>query len=158
MSKNKYPVKCMFQENSLNDQQILVLEEMIRRVYREFFGSDIATNIIWLRFPHGQAYLAGRVSTASSISVTVDDGFDRETRQRFMRTLVDEWRKIVDCPINDVIVTAMDLSYSEGFMGQLQARYPSGLRGFPRLARMMVNILLNKIQKKYLTLDINFSR
>ncbi|MCV6597493.1 MAG: hypothetical protein OIF40_10490 [Mangrovicoccus sp.] len=97
------------QEGQISLEQIKELEAVVRRNYAQFIGPEKLT-IIWNIAAKQHTITDRRWSRSSTVTLEVPDGFDKETRERFLTTLEGEWRQVTGQHPDQLSVGAFDQS------------------------------------------------
>ena len=156
MSK-KIRMMCLIQESSISSQEIRLLESNAKRLYQKHFGQDYKIMTVWAVIPMGQAFLAAQPSTASTVSIPVENGLDNERRHAFMAEFCQMWMDIVHCNKNEIILSVMDQDLFAEWSGKSMSRINPKTRKF-HLLRMAFKLVKSKIINGYFSMNINFSK
>ncbi len=152
--KKTVRIPCMIQEGSLGKKAIKQLESMIKSTYQTHFGVDYKLIFLWMTIPKGQAYLAGKVSTASTVQLPVEDGMPTNKRHPFMFEVCTKWQSITGCSKNEIILNSPDFTPADEHFQSLQARFDDSKKKWTQ-AKLMGRLLLGYARKGYLTTDVN---
>lgn len=148
-------VMCMVHQDSITPKNIKKLQVMMRDRYQEHFGNGSRLIFVWLTLPEGQAYIAGELSTASTVQMPVEDHLIDERRHRFMGEVCSRWQSITDCNKNEIILTCPDSTDAKSHFTAVTQRINSSKRGITQL-KVLMKMLLNYFKKGYLNTSINF--
>ena len=89
------------------------LESALEAVGNEVLGpASGPVDFNWTVVARGFGFRGGRPSTTSLVRGRIPDGCDRATRERFLRSVGDEWRRLTGCAADEVIVSARDWSWA----------------------------------------------
>lgn len=110
--------------------------------------------IVWQRLPAGQAYLAGEPSTTSTVVVPVPNDISPAQREQFMNAVCQEWMRITDCSVDEIIVNAMSEDYLSRYTALSKSRL-SKKRVKARYFGMLLAALVKKPFRGYLSFNIN---
>ncbi|BFM17829.1 hypothetical protein R50073_40120 [Maricurvus nonylphenolicus] len=152
--KKTVRVPCLIHEGSLGRKTIKQLESMIKGIYQTHFGVDYKLVFMWMTLPKGQAYLAGKISTASTVMVAVEDGLPANKRHPFMLEICDKWQYITGCNKNEIILNSPDFSVADESLNITQSKFDESKKTWAQ-AKIMSRLLLGRISKGYFTTDIN---
>lgn len=103
--------RCFVQAGQIAAARHEKLAGHLTRLTQELFpqiGAPIP--IDWIEVPEGFGFTAGKPSGSSVVVSAVPDETPQETRVRFMRGICDAWSQETGCSVNDVVVTAVNLS------------------------------------------------
>lgn len=130
------------------------LQNGVFQAYKEIVNPNAKLKMIWMQMPEGQAYLAGKPSTASTLATPMPDGFDQQTRVRFMDRVCADWMEATGCSIDEIIVNAMDQSASQGMQKLMASRFnPKQAKGLG--LKLLFTALKSKFSKGYLSIETN---
>lgn len=147
-------VTCSIQDGSLGQKKIKQLEAVMKSTYQAHFGADNRLVFIWLRIPYEQSYLAGELSTASTVQMPVVDGLPAEQRHPFMSEICAKWQHITGCNKNEIILVSSDMSHVNAFYDAMNARFKAS-KSKQTQAKMMLNLMTGYVQKGYLNTTVN---
>ncbi len=145
---------CTIHDNSLTNNELRRIEKQTQQLYTQHFGRHFTIMPIWVRIPPGQAYLAGKPSSASAVVIPVADDLDNTSRHKFMKAFCDNWIAITGCNKNDIIFNAADSRYVNKLNRQMLSRIRPSIR--PLVAgKLAFTLLMSKVSKGYLSTSIN---
>lgn len=147
-------VSCMIHEGSIGTTKIKQLESVLASTYQAHFGTDKKLVFLWLTIPHGQAYIAGKLSTASTVSIPVADGLPADKRHPFMSEVCAKWQHITNCSKNEIILVSSDMAESTKFQEKLMSRVAESAR-VKTQAKMLLSMGKGYFSKGYLNTSIN---
>lgn len=135
---------CLMQENSLSKAQILQLQQKSKELYAKYFGNEFRIMPVWMVIPRGQAYIAGKPSTATTVTIPVADNTEDSIRHAYMSEFCEMWMGITHCHINEIIFNAPDKTISDSFMEvQLERIHPN------KRKRTMLKLLLSLVKSRF---------
>ena len=149
-----YTVICSYQERELNKDIIKRLEAVIKDVYRRTFGAKTKVLIIWMKIPAGNAFVAGKPSTATAVMAAVDDGFDKDKREAFLADFCQVWSQTAGCTLDEIMLNATDKKQVRAAMKAQRSRF-SSKAGSKVNFKYAVSLLKSKLQKGYLEMSVN---
>ena len=100
---------CIVQEGVVPDDLRVELAANIRRISASVL--DIDADSIPLEYNevrNGFGFRGGEVSTTSTIRGQLTEPIDQETREDFMKQLLDMWRAETGCSVDELIVSVRD--------------------------------------------------
>lgn len=148
---------CMMQENGLSRQDILQLEANSKALYKKYFGDQYRLMPFWVVIPRGQAYLAAKPSTTTTVTIPVADHTENKIRHEYMSEFCEMWMGVTQCHINEIIFNAPDQTVSDGFMkAQLERIHPRK-RKFQML-KMVLKMVKSKLTKGYFSTNLNLNQ
>ena len=147
-------VMCTIQEGSLGYTKIKQLESSIKTIYQKHFGPDYKLVFMWLTLPCGQAYLAGKLSAASSVQLPVQDGLPASRRHPFMSEVCAQWQEITGCTQDQIILASSDFKESEKFQRGLINRFKPSKRKSTML-KMLMSFIIGRFKKGYYNTSTN---
>lgn len=144
---------CSIQEGSLGYEKIKQLESVMESTYQSHFGSEHKLTFFWIKVPFEQAYLAGELSTASSVQIPVEDGLNNDKRHQFMSEICAKWQHISGCNNNEIILVCPDHAAFDAFQDAMSARF----KGSGKLAKLkiLLKLLLGRFRDGYLNTSVN---
>lgn len=147
-------VTCNIQEGSLGYKKIKQLESVIASTYQAHFGTDYRLAFMWLKIPFGQSYLAGELSTASTVQIPVEDGTTNDVRHPFMSEVCAKWQHITGCNKNEIILACSDMSQSKAFLDSMFGRINKDVRGKTKL-KLLAGMVGGRIKNGYFSSSVN---
>ncbi|MFC3150071.1 hypothetical protein ACFOEK_03445 [Litoribrevibacter euphylliae] len=147
-------VMCSIQEGSLGQKKIKQLESVMKSTYQAHFGAQYRLVFIWLNIPYEQSYLAGELSTASTVQMPVEDGLPPEQRHPFMSEICAKWQHITGCNKNEIILASSDMTHVNAFYDAMDARFNPALRRKTK-RKMLMSLLKGYLRKGYLNTSVN---
>lgn len=147
-------VTCNIQEGSIGYSKIKQLESVISSTYQAHFGAHYRLVFFWLNIPYEQSYLAGKLSTASTVQVPVEDGTPDEKRHPFMSEICAKWMRITGCNKDEIILVSSDLSHAQAFMDSMANRFKKSERSKTQL-KILARLISGRIKKGYFNTSIN---
>lgn len=150
-----FRIICSVQEGALDSKTIKQLQATITSTYKAHFGSDFRPIFFWLRIPAGQAYIAGKPSTTSTIQIPVDDNMPDNKRHPFMHEVCVKWQHITGCSKNEIIVNSSDMSQFTQFHQAMEQRFSPEKRKKAKFS-MLVRFLFGYLKNGYLNTSVNF--
>lgn len=103
--------RCFVQAGQIGGEQHERLTGQLNRLAHENFpDSGGSIPVDWVEVPEGFGFTAGQPSQSSVVVSAVPDETPQDTRVQFMRGICDAWSEETGCSVNDVLVTAVDLS------------------------------------------------
>lgn len=145
---------ALFHQSSFSREQFKKLEQNAVSAYQAHFGDDYRITFIWLEIPSGQAYIAGKPSTATTITMPVTDGTSDQQRHAFMSSFCQMWMQETSCSENEIILSVMDKRLSSHYTKASLARFNPDQRK-SQLLKLVGKILFNKLTKGRFQLSIN---
>lgn len=101
------------QEGSVPDDLRPALEAAIGSASTDVLGQWAGPiEFTWTVVARGFGFRGGLPSTTSLVRGRIPDGCDRPTRERFLRSVGGEWRRLTGCAEDEVIVSARDWSWA----------------------------------------------
>ncbi|CAM3850851.1 hypothetical protein [Parendozoicomonas haliclonae] len=146
-------VMCSIQEGAIGKTNIKRLEATIPKIYHKHFGAGYKLVFMWLTIPYGQAWLAGKRSTASSIQLPVEDGLPSDRRHPFMAEVCAHWQEITGCNKDEIILASTDFSHYEEFQQVMLQRFPANKQKVVML-KMLMGFGKGWLKKGYLNNSI----
>ena len=147
-------VTLNIQEGSIGYNKIKQLESVIASTYQAHFGSDYKLTFFWLNIPFEQAYLAGKISTASTVQIPVEDGTPDDKRHPFMSEICAKWQHITACSKDEIILVSPDMTESKAFLESMMGRINKDVRTKTKL-KMLAGFVGGRLKKGYLNSSIN---
>lgn len=145
---------CLMQENSLSKSQILQLQQKSKALYGKYFGNKYRIMPVWMVIPCGQAYIAGKPSTATTVTIPVDDNTEDNIRHAYMSEFCEMWMSVTQCHINEIIFNAPDKTVSDHFMEvQLERIHPDKRKR--TMLKMLFNLVKSRFTKGYFSSSMN---
>jgi len=141
-------------QDGLTKSEMKALEKASKKLYRQHFGVDYRLLPVWAIIPKGQAYLAGKPSTASAVTIAVADGTDNQARHRYMTDFCNMWMEITGCSQNEIIFNVPDKQVSDG-LTQKQIDRISKKKKTAKLLVMALHMLRSKLIRGYFSVNIN---
>lgn len=149
----KIRVMCSIQRGSLGFEKIKQLESVLESTYQAHFGADYKITCFWIKVPYEQAYLAGRLSTASTVQVPVENGTRNEVRHPFMAEICAKWQHITGCSKDEIILVCPDQNSFQAFQDAMSHRF-KGSGKLPKI-KMICKFLLGRFRDGYLNTSVN---
>lgn len=147
-------VASFIQEGSLGYNKIKQLESVITSTYHAHFGTDHRLVFVWVDLPYEHAYLAGKLSTTSTVTMTVEDGTTTDKRHPFMSEVCAKWQHITGCHKNELILNVTDESKSKEFMKVIfNERFNKSARTKTKL-KLLATLLTGRVTKGYLNASV----
>lgn len=153
MNMKKTQAICSIMDGSLGYRKIKQLEKMVESTYQYHFGSSHKITLFWISVPYEQAYLAGELSTASTLQVPVENGVSNERRHRFMSEICSKWQQISGCSKNEIIFVCPDASAFKEFQDAMSVRF--GKRKAFTKARIMLQLVVGRLRNGYFSTSVN---
>ena len=147
-------VLSMIHEGSIGEKKIKALEEMISTTYAAHFKTDVKLLFLWMTIPNGQAYLAGKPSSASTLQIPVEDNLPNELRHPFMHEICLKWMDITGCNKNEIILNSPDFSEADAQLQRFNTKFKPTAKTLT-IAKMFGSMLVGKAKKGYLTTSVN---
>lgn len=147
-------ILSMIHEGSIGKNKIKELESMIKGTYAEHFSLDAKLVFLWMTIPNGQAYLAGKPSTASTLQIPVEDGLSNDQRHPFMHDICLKWMDITGCNKNEIILNSPDFSEADAQLERFNSKFKPSSKKLT-IAKMFGSLVVGKVQKGYLTTSVN---
>ncbi|GAA3555489.1 MULTISPECIES: hypothetical protein [Marinobacter] len=151
---NIIPVTCSIQDGSIGHNKIKQLESVITSTYQTHFGSGNKLVFFWLKIPYEQSYLAGKLSTASTVQIPVKNGMPNEMRHPFMAEVCAKWQHVTGCSKNEIILAVSDMSQSKAFTKSMATRFEKSARTKTQI-KILTGLIAGKIKKGYLNSSVN---
>lgn len=148
---------CMMQEHGLSKQEILQLEQHSKALYKQYFGDAYQLMPVWIVIPRGQAYLAAKPSTTTTVTIAVEDNLSDDIRHAYMAEFCRMWMGITQCHINEIIFNAPDRSVSESFINAQLERINPRIRKFTMLL-MLIKLFKSKLTRGYFSMSMNMNQ
>ncbi|QUR66094.1 hypothetical protein [Mycobacterium spongiae] len=152
--KQRFLVVCSAHARGESLKNTKILEGDLQRIYRQHFGSDTSITLIWNVIPEGQAFIAGAPSTATTVLTPVPDHAGQDLRERFMRDICTSWQGRTGCSINEIIVTAMNVTEAKRY-AQMSRRRFDPRKGKSLAVKVGVGMLHSRATKGYLSNTLN---
>lgn len=155
MKKKTVLVTCTIQEGSIGYNKIKQLESVISGTYKAHFGAQHRLIFFWLNIPFGQSYIAGKLSTASTVSLPVADATpNNSVRHPFMSEICAKWQHITGCNKNEIILASNDMSHAKDFQAAMAKRFAAPVRAKSQ-SKLLLSMLKGYLKKGYLTTSVN---
>lgn len=145
------------QQDAFSKQQIARIENRSRHLYKRYFGDQFRITPVWLMIPAGNAYIAGKPSTGSTITLSVTNGTDNETRHAFMSEFSSMWMKVTGCKRNELVLTVMDQQFSDHY-SQRNLNRIDPVRRLIVLPTLMGRLAVSKVVNGFLSMNLNIHR
>lgn len=145
---------CMIQQDAIESHKIKKLQSMITRLYKQYFGDNSQPICIWLTIPDGQAYIAGKPSTASTVQIPVADNLPNDKRHEFMRAVCLQWQDISSCNKNEIILTCPGQEDAKAHFSVASERIDKPKRKITNI-KLLVKMTFSYFIKGYLSTSIN---
>lgn len=155
--KNTMRMMCLMQENGLSKQEIKQLERAANELYKKHFGSHYKLMPIWVVLPRGQAFLAGKPSTTTTVTLPVENHVDNDVRHPFMYEFCQRWMDITHCHQNEIILNVTDRTVAEEFSRKTLQRINPRTR-FYHGGKQLAKIVKSKLVNGYYSINVNFNR
>lgn len=153
-AKQRFLVVCSAHEGGNVLKSAKTLGGEIEATYRRHFGGHTSVTCIWMELPKGQAYIAGRPSTATTVLAPVPDDIQQERRTTFMRDVCAVFQERAGCSVNEIIVSAINVSEAKRYAEMSRRRFdPRKAKGL--ILRILLRMLLARPAKGYLTTSLN---
>ncbi len=152
--KNIVRVLAMIPEGSLEKKRIIALETMMRKTYQTHFGNRYVLVFVWMSIPTGQAFQAGKPSTAFTVQIPVDDGLPDAPRHAFMREVCSRWMHITGCDKTAIILNSPDRSDAKKQFDTFNDKFNASQRTATQLT-LATRLLYGRLRKGYFTTSIN---
>ncbi|GAA3915062.1 hypothetical protein [Litoribacillus peritrichatus] len=149
-----FTVVCSVMEAKLSNQQKDQLENEFLKNYQDVFGTSTRIKILWMSFPEGQAYVAGKPSSNPTMLAPVPDNTDQAKRSVFLYSLLESWVTLSGYKKDQVVISAADQSLADQFMKTNQQRV-SSLKRPLMMAKIITRLIRSKIQVGRLESSIN---
>ena len=150
----KLRILALFQQGAFAKNKFAVLEKNTCELYKAHFGNHYKLTFVWLEIPQGQAYIAGKPSTATTITMPVKNETINNERHAFMSAMCEMWIRETGCSENEIILSVMDKALSEQYTKASLARLnPQRLSS--QLLRLLVKLLISKLTKGRFQLSVN---
>lgn len=149
----KIRAMCSIQQGSLGYEKIKQLESVMESTYQSHFGSQHKLTFFWIKVPFEQAYLAGELSTASTVQIPVEDGLSNDKRHTFMSEICAKWQHISGCSKDEIILVCPDHLAFEAFQNAMSVRFKGS--GKSAKLKMLFKLLLGRIRDGYLNTSVN---
>lgn len=156
MAANRVRMLAIVQEQALDRHEIRALQDGALQVYRKHFGERFRILPLWISVPAGQAYIAGRPSTASTVSLPVPDGTPDSGRHAYMSDFCAMWMNVTGCGENEIILTAMDQRVADDYARTMLSRIAPERRR-SQLLKMAWRLVRSRFSMGHLTLSINLN-
>ena len=89
------------------------IESALKAVCGQVLGPEAEpVEFAWTVIAKGHGFRGGLPSSTSLVRGRIPDGCVRATRERFLRTIGSEWRRLTGCAEDEVIVSARDWSWA----------------------------------------------
>lgn len=150
----KVRMVCLYQSESIDSSQKQSLEIIAKRTYEQSFGSAFTMVVIWIAIPKGQAFIAGKPSTATTITLNVPQGTTNQLRHEFMHHFSRAWMGEMNCNENELILSAMDQSVANEFTSKSLSRFNPKAKRL-HMAKIMVKLFLSKLFKGHFHMSTN---
>lgn len=147
-------VTCNIQEGSIGYDKIKQLEAIISSTYKTHFGAEYRLVFFWLNLPYQQSYIAGKLSTASSVQIPVQDGLANSKRHPFMSEICAKWMHITGCSKDEIILVSSDKTQAKAFMDSMSSRFKPSVRKRTQF-KILFRLCLGRLKKGYFTTSVN---
>ncbi len=151
---DKVRMLCMYQEAQLDAAMRHELAEKATQLYQQHFGLNFTLSVVWIMIPKGQAYIAGRPSRASTVSMPIADGSANAVRHAFMADFCRMWMAVTDCSENEIILSVMDNQLSEEYSKLSIRRINPAKRGY-YLIKLACKLIFSKLTQGELHMSSN---
>ncbi|MEM7136055.1 MAG: hypothetical protein AAF500_05715 [Myxococcota bacterium] len=155
--KRRFVVLASVHEAGEALNQARALERDIKRVYERHFGKRTSVTCIWMEIPQGQAFIAGYPSTASTVLAPVPDDIEQHGREAFMSDMCDLFRVRTDCDVNEIIVTAMNVSDAKRYAKKARRRFDPK-RAKQTMFQIVARMILKRPATGYLKTSLNMPK
>lgn len=150
----KLRILALFQQGAFSNSKFARLEKNTIELYKRHLGAHYKFAFVWLEIPQGQAYIAGKPSTATTITMPVENNTSNNKRHAFMSAMCEMWMQETGCSENEIILSVMDKALSEQYTKASFARFnPQGRKS--QLLKLIVKLLISKLIKGRFQLSIN---
>lgn len=149
----KIRVICSIQDGSIGYKKIKQLESVLQSTYQSHFGLDNKLVCFWLKIPFEQAYLAGELSTASTVQLPVAEGTSNEKRHPFMSEVCAKWQHITGCNKDEIILVCPDSSAFTDFQNAMSVRY-SDIATKMKI-KMLFRLFWGRLKSGYFNTTVN---
>jgi len=147
-------VICNIQEDSIGYNKIKQLESIITSSYQTHFGDDYKLRFFWLSIPYGQSYLAGKVSTASTVQIPVEDGMPDDKRHPFMSEVCAKWMQITHCSKDEIILASSDMTQAKAFLDSMNSRFKKS-KSMKTQVKIILSMIGGRVMKGYFNTSVN---
>ena len=152
--KQKFLAVCAAHEGREALERAKELGAGIEQTYQRHFGPHTSVTCIWMELPKGQAYIAGYPSTASTVLAPVPDDIEQQQRETFMRDICDLFQEKTGCDVNEIIVTAINVSEAKRYAKMSRRRFdPRKAKGL--MLKLFARMLFARPAKGYLTTTLD---
>ena len=152
--KQKFLVVCSAHEGGEALKSAKTLNPQLENIYQRHFGGHTSITCIWMELPKGQAYIAGYPSTATTVLAPVPDDIHQDQREAFMRSVCDLFQERTGCSINEIIVSAINVSEAKRYAEMSRLRFdPRKAKGL--MLKILSRMLFRRPVKGYLTTTLN---
>ena len=148
-------IVCTVPEGQFSVQRRRELEAALRERCRQFFGASVWVAVFWRVAPTGQLFTDGRLSSAASVIVEANDGFDQKRRVEALHAISDDWGRITGNGNRHLTLALLD---SSQLSGQL-ARERDRIRGLWRLRfglQIAVSVLVALVARRPIAVSVNY--
>ena len=152
--KSKVMVVLNVHEDGVWKSHVKKLQLLIESAYKAHANEFASLKFAWFQIPHKQGWLAGELSTASTLIVPAPDGISQEKREKLMGQICKGWMEITGCSVDEIIVNAMADSEVQRYMQVSQTRFDPKKAKSMKL-KMLASLMLNRVGKGFLTASIN---
>ncbi len=151
---DKLLVICSVIENALNHDDKKTLEKGIKKLYEKHIGPDVKSVVLWMDIPTGQAYLAGQVSSASTILASMPNQLPSTERSAFLYSVRDLWISHTHCSANELVISASDQSLVQQFLNESKMRVTK-FRRVEVMIKLIARVVWAKLVRGRLQTNIN---
>ena len=149
----KIRAMCSIQDGSIGYKKIKQLESVLQSTYQSHFGMDNKIVFFWIKIPFEQAYLAGELSTASTVQIPVEDGTSNEKRHPFMSEVCVKWQHITGCNKDEIILVCPDNSAFTDFQNAMSVRHAEVATKVK--LKMLFKFILGRLKSGYFNTTVN---
>lgn len=147
-------VMCQVHEKGNWSAHAKKLQACLQSAYATHTRGQDSLRCIWANIPEGQGWLAGHISTASTILLPVPDDITQVERVNMMTQICDDWMEITGCSVDEIIVNAMPKSEAKKYFALAFTRFDPD-RGTRFKLRLGLRLLWSKIVKGYFATSTN---
>ena len=149
-------ILCSVIEHDIDGVIRLKLEKEMLSLYKRHFGEGVSINVIWIEVPNGQAYQAGKLSKTATILCSVENQLPQHQRVPFIEDVCELWHQHTAKPKNRLVVSAADEERVK-YVISLSRDRVGGVRKVIVLLKMISQLLVSKLKRGYLSMNINLN-
>jgi hypothetical protein len=104
---------CIVQEGCVDETLRPKLATALEDVCLDVLGADAGpAEFSWVVVKKGFGFRGGEPSNTSLVRGRIPDGCDRDTRERLLKSMADEWCRLTGATAHDLVISARDESWA----------------------------------------------